>query len=225
LSAILFAKQMPTEKSTRPRLGVLISGRGSNLQSIIDAVAAGTLRAAIAIVVSNRPDAHGVTRARDAGIETAVLKPREYATRDAYDSAVAELLRSRDVDLVCLAGFMRLVGSPLLAAFPNRILNIHPSLLPAFPGLDAQRQAIEHGVRVSGATVHFVTAELDGGPIVLQTAVPVLDDDTAETLAARILVEEHKLYPEAIGIALEEGWRIEGRRFVRPAASRRSHSG
>jgi phosphoribosylglycinamide formyltransferase 1 len=224
LSAILFAKQMPTEKSTRPRLGVLVSGRGSNLQSIIDAIAAGDLHAMIAIVISNRVDAHGLTRARDAGIETAVLKPREYATRDAYDSAVADLLRSRGVDLVCLAGFMRLVGAPLLAAFPNRILNIHPSLLPAFPGLDAQRQAIEHGVRISGATVHFVTAELDGGPVILQTAVPVFDDDTAETLATRILVEEHKLYPEAIGIALEEGSRIEGRRFVRSAAGRRSNS-
>jgi phosphoribosylglycinamide formyltransferase-1 len=209
---------------SRPRIAVLISGRGSNLQSIIDAIAAGDLDAMIAIVISNRADAHGVTRARDAGIETAVFKAREYATREAYDSAVADLLRSRDVDLVCLAGFMRLVGAPLLAAFPNRILNIHPSLLPAFPGLDAQRQAIDHGVRVSGATVHLATAELDGGPIILQTAVPVFDDDTAETLAARILVEEHKLYPEAIRIALEEGSRIEGRRFVRPAAARRSNS-
>jgi phosphoribosylglycinamide formyltransferase 1 len=210
---------MPTEKSSRPRIAVLISGRGSNLQSIIDAVAAGFLNAVIAVVISNRADAYGLTRAREAGIETAVLEPRDYATRDAYDSAVVDLLRAREVGLVCLAGFMRLIGSPLLAAFPNRILNIHPSLLPAFPGLDAQLQALQHGVRVSGVSVHLVTAELDGGPIILQTAVLVFDDDTPETLAARILVEEHKLYPEAIGIVLEEKWRIEGRRFVRPAAS------
>ena len=200
---------------------MLISGRGSNLQSIIAAVAAGDLNATIAVVVSNRPDADGLTRARDAGIEAAVLTPREHATRDEYDRAVVDVLRAREVGLVCLAGFMRLIGAPLLAAFPNRILNIHPSLLPAFPGLDAQRQALEHGVRVSGATVHVVTAELDGGPIILQRAVPVFDDDTPETLAARILIEEHKLYPEAIGIVLEEPWRIEGRRFMRPAAQAR----
>ena len=208
---------MPTEKSSRPRIGVLISGRGSNLQSIIDAVTAGDLDVTISLVISNRRDAPGLTRAREAGVETAVLQQRAYATRDAYDAAVVDLLRMRNVELVCLAGFMRLVGAPLLTAFPNRILNIHPSLLPAFPGLNAQHQALEHGVRISGATVHFVTAELDGGPIILQTAVPVLDDDTAETLAARILIEEHKLYPEAIGIVLGEDWRIEGRRFVRPA--------
>ncbi len=210
-----------TAKGSRPRIAVLISGRGSNLQSIIDAIAAGHLNATIAIVISNRADAQGLTRARDAGIETAVLEPSGHATRDAYDRAVVDLLRAREVGLVCLAGFMRLIGVPLLAAFPNRILNIHPSLLPAFPGLDAQRQAIEHGVRVSGVSVHLVTAELDGGPIILQAPVLVLDDDTPETLAARILLEEHKLYPEAIGIVLEEEWRIEGRRFVRSAAAAR----
>ena len=196
------------------RLAVLISGRGSNLQSIIDAITRGALDATIDIVVSNRADAAGLLRARAAGIETLVLSPREYAGRDAYDKALAETLRSRDVALVCLAGFMRLVGKPLLDAFPNRILNIHPSLLPAFPGLDAQRQAIEHGVRVSGATVHLVTAELDGGPIVLQSSVPVRDDDTAETLAARILIEEHRIYPEAIRIVLDQRWTLQGRRFV-----------
>jgi phosphoribosylglycinamide formyltransferase 1 len=210
-----------TAKGSRPRIAVLISGRGSNLQSIIDAIAAGRLNATIAVVISNRADAYGLTRARAAGIETAVLASREYVTRDAYDSAIIDLLRARAVGLVCLAGFMRLIGSPLLEAFPNRILNIHPSLLPAFPGLDAQRQALQHGVRVSGASVHLVTAELDGGPIILQTPVPILDDDTVETLAARILVEEHNLYPEAIGIVLEETWRIEGRRFVRQAAKAR----
>jgi phosphoribosylglycinamide formyltransferase-1 len=196
------------------RIGVLISGRGSNLQSIIDAIARGEIDATIALVISNRADAAGLMRAREVGIEAICLSTREYASRDAYDRAIADLLRARDVGLVCLAGFMRLVGVPLLEAFPNRILNIHPSLLPAFPGLDAQRQALEHGVRVSGATVHLVTADLDGGPIVLQSAVPVLDDDTPESLSARILVEEHRLYPEAIRIVLDGGWRLAGRRFI-----------
>ena len=196
------------------RLAVLISGRGSNLQSIIDAITRGALDATIAVVVSNRADAAGLVRARDAGIETLVVSPRDYAGRDAYDAALAEILRSRQVGLVCLAGFMRLVGKPLLDVFPNRILNIHPSLLPSFPGLDAQRQAIEHGVRVSGATVHLVTAQLDAGPIILQSSVPVRDDDRVETLAARILVEEHRIYPEAIRIVLDEKWTLEGRRFV-----------
>src|SRR3954470_2362205 len=156
----------------RPRLGVLISGRGSNLQSIIDAISAGELAASIGVVISNRADAQGLQRARDAGIEATSLSPRDYADRDAYDRALVDLLLARRVSLVCLAGFMRLVGQPLLDAFPNRILNIHPSLLPAFPGLEAQRQALEYGVQVTGATVHLVTSELDGGPIVLQAAVP-----------------------------------------------------
>ena len=144
-----------------------------------------------------------------------MLSPRDYANRDAYDRALADILRSRNVGLVCLAGFMRLVGAPILEAFPNRVLNIHPSLLPSFPGLDAQRQAIEYGIRMSGATVHLVTAELDAGPIIQQASVPVLDDDTPETLAARILVEEHRIYPQAIRIVLDEKWLVEGRRFVR----------
>jgi len=196
------------------RLGVLISGRGSNLQSIIDAIARAELDATIAVVVSNRADAGGVLRARDAGIDTLVLGTRDYASRDAYDQALADALLSRDVGLVCLAGFMRLVGAPLLRAFPDGVLNIHPSLLPAFPGLEAQRQAIEHGVRVSGVTVHLVTAELDGGPIILQAAVPVLDGDTPDTLAARILIQEHRIYPEAIRIVLNGKWKLAGRRFV-----------
>ncbi len=154
-------------------------------------------------------------RARETGIETVCLNPRDYPNRDNYDRAIVDLLRARDVGLICLAGFMRLLGAPLLEAFPNRIVNIHPSLLPAFQGLDAQRQALEHGVRVTGATVHLVTLELDGGPIVLQSAVPVLDDDTVDTLSARILIEEHRIYPEAIRIVLDGGWSIEGRRFVR----------
>jgi len=203
------------------RLAVLISGRGSNLQSIIDAIARGDLDATIAIVLSNRPEAGGLQRARDAGIETLVVGAREYASRDAYDRAVADLLLSRDVGLVCLAGFMRLVGAPLLDAFPNRVLNIHPSLLPSFPGLEAQRQAIEHGVRVSGATVHLVTAELDGGPIILQSSVAVLAGDTPDTLAARILVEEHRIYPEAIRMVLEGNWTLNGRRFIQGASEKK----
>ena len=197
-----------------PRIGVLISGRGSNLQSILDAIAAGRLRAAVSVVISNRAQAAGLQRARDSGVDALVLSPRDYPDRDAYDRAIVNMLRARDVDLVCLAGYMRLVGAPLLDAFPNRMLNIHPSLLPSFPGLDAQRQALEHGVRVTGATVHFVNADLDAGPIVLQAAVPVLDGDTVETLSARVLVEEHRLYPEAIGIVLAGGWSIDDRRFV-----------
>jgi phosphoribosylglycinamide formyltransferase-1 len=155
-------------------------------------------------------------RARDAGIETLVVSAREYASREAYDRAIADVLHSRDVGLVCLAGFMRLVGAPLLDAFPNRVLNIHPSLLPAFPGTHAQRQALEHGVKVSGVTVHFVTPELDAGPIVMQASVPVHDDDTEDSLAARILLAEHRLYPEAIQRVLDGGWRIDGRRVVFP---------
>lgn len=198
------------------RLGVLISGRGSNLQSIIDAIAGGELEASIAVVISNRVDAAGLARARAAGIEAVHLAPAQFSGRDAYDRALVGVLRQHRVDLVCLAGFMRLVGPALLDAFPQRILNIHPSLLPSFPGLEAQRQAIAYGVRVSGATVHFVTAELDGGPILLQRAVPVLDGDTPETLSARILVEEHRLYPEAIRLVLAGGWRLDGRRVVSP---------
>ncbi len=215
---------MPTRKGYGPfprsrSIGVLISGRGSNLQSIIDAIASRRLDAMIAVVVSNRADAPGLQRARDAGIAAVHLSPRDHLGRDAYDRALAELLLARGVELVCLAGFMRLVGQPLLDAFPNRILNIHPSLLPSFRGLDAQRQALEHGVRVTGATVHLVNAELDGGPIVLQAAVPVLDADTVDTLSARVLVEEHRLYPEAIGLVLDGGWSIVGRRIMRARAS------
>jgi phosphoribosylglycinamide formyltransferase 1 len=196
------------------RLGVLISGRGSNLQAIIDAIERGRLDATVGVVISNRPEAAGLARATAAGIEALYINPRDYADRDAYDRAIVDGLRVRGVGLVCLAGYMRLVGPRLLDAFPRAILNIHPSLLPAFRGLEAQRQALEHGVRVSGATVHVVTADLDDGPIILQATVPVLDGDTVETLAARILVEEHRIYPEAIGIVLGGSWKIEGRRFV-----------
>ena len=204
--------------ANRPGIGVLISGRGSNLQALINAIDEGRLQAAIAVVISNRADAGGLERARGAGIETLVVDHRAFVTRDDFDRALASELTSRRVALVCLAGFMRLVGAPLLEAFPDRILNVHPSLLPAFPGVDAQRQALEHGVKVAGATVHLVTAELDGGPIVLQASVPVRDDDTPETLAARILIEEHRIYPEAARIMLAGGWSVEGRRFLRPRA-------
>lgn len=197
------------------RLGVLISGRGSNLQALIDAIRDGRLDAEIAVVISNREDAAGLERARQAGIEAFVVSHRGWPARDDYDRALVRELQARRVGFVCLAGFMRLVGAPLIDAFPNRIVNIHPSLLPAFPGIDAQRQALEHGVKVSGVTVHLVTLELDAGPIVLQRTVPVLDDDTAETLSARILVEEHRAYPEAVAILLEGGWSIQGRRFIR----------
>jgi phosphoribosylglycinamide formyltransferase-1 len=197
------------------RIAVLISGRGSNLQSIIDAIASGQLDATVAIVISNRPEAEGLQRARNAGIEASCLNPRDYPDRDAHDRAIVDVLRHQRVDLVCLAGYMRVVGVSLLEAFPGRILNVHPSLLPAFPGLDAQHRALDHGVRVAGATVHVVTSEPDDGPIILQAPVPVSDDDTVETLSARILAEEHRIYPEAIRIMLNGGWRLSGRRFIR----------
>jgi phosphoribosylglycinamide formyltransferase 1 len=197
-----------------PRLAVLLSGRGSNLQAMIDAVNDRRLVASIDVVISNREAAAGLQRAREAGVETLVLNPKSFDSRDAYDRALVGELQARRIDLVCLAGYMRLVGAPMIAAFPQRILNIHPSLLPAFPGLDAQRQALEHGVCVSGATVHFVTDELDGGPIILQSCVPVRADDTVDTLSARILIEEHKIYPEAIAKVLTGRCVIAGRRVL-----------
>lgn len=196
-------------------LGVLISGRGSNLQALIDAIAAGTLHARIRVVVSNKAGAAGLERATAAGIETLVVDHRSFASRNDFDLSLATALKSRGVRLVCLAGFMRLIGAPLLEAYPNAILNIHPSLLPAFPGVDAQAQALAHGVKVSGATVHLVTGELDGGPIVAQAAVPIEDGDTPASLSARILREEHRLYPTAVATVLSGEWHLEGRRFIR----------
>ena len=196
------------------RLGVLISGRGSNLQSIIDAIASGRLDAAIAIVISNRADAAGLQRARDADLPTLCLSHKDYESREAYDRALVAALRAHGVDLVCLAGFMRIFSAEMLDAYPQRILNIHPSLLPSFPGLHPHRQAIEYGVKYSGATVHLVDGALDGGPIVVQAVVPVTDGDAEDTLAARILTEEHRIYPEAIRVVLDGGWSIRGRRFV-----------
>jgi phosphoribosylglycinamide formyltransferase-1 len=199
------------------RLGILISGRGSNLQAILDAIAAGRLNASVAVVISNRADAPGLLRARDAGVAAVHLAPRapqSDADRDSYDRTILDVLRSHDIGWACLAGYMRVVGPVLLSAYPNRILNIHPSLLPSFPGLHAQRQALEHGVRVSGATVHLVDGALDAGPIVIQAAVPVLDSDTVESLSERILIEEHRIYPEAIRMLLGGQWTIKGRRVV-----------
>jgi phosphoribosylglycinamide formyltransferase-1 len=202
------------EKSPVPLIGVLISGRGSNLGAIVDAVADGRLRARIAVVLSNRADAAGLARADAAGIPTRVIPHRGFALREDYDRALVAELRQHQVSLVCLAGFMRLLGPTFCDAFPNAVLNIHPSLLPAFPGVDAQRQALAHGVKVSGVTVHFVTPSLDDGPIVAQAAVDVRGDDTVESLSARILEAEHRLYPEAIGRILQGGWRIDGRRVI-----------
>jgi phosphoribosylglycinamide formyltransferase-1 len=200
------------------RIGVLVSGRGSNLQALIDAARGRQLDATIAVVISNIADAYGLERARQAGIEAIHVSHKGWRSREEFDRALVKELRARDVGLVCLAGYMRLVGAPLLEAFPNAILNIHPSLLPSFPGINAQHQAIEHGVRVSGVTVHLVTAELDGGPIIVQRTVAVRDGDTRDSLAERILAEEHLAYPEAVRLVLAGGWRIEGRRLVRSAS-------
>jgi phosphoribosylglycinamide formyltransferase-1 len=196
------------------RIGILISGRGSNLEAIAYQVADGELEVEIAVVISNRPEAPGLELARQLGL-CAVCIPSKGLDREVYDRMLIEELRSRGVELVCLAGFMRLLSAAFIREFPNRILNIHPSLLPAFPGLDAQRQALEHGVRVAGCTVHFVDEYLDAGPIVLQAPVLVFDSDTVETLSARILKEEHRIYSEALGIVAGGRYRIEGRRVIR----------
>ena len=210
-----FTKSEKSNPVSNRRLGVLISGRGSNLQALIDAIRDGRLDASIAVVISNRDEATGLDRARRAGIDALCVSHHGWPSRDDYDRALVSELRNRDVRLVCLAGFMRRVGAPMIDAFPNAILNIHPSLLPSFPGVDAQHQALAHGVKTSGVTVHFVTADLDAGPIIVQHTVPVLEGDTEATLSARILVEEHRAYPEAISLVLDGGWRLDGRRFLR----------
>jgi phosphoribosylglycinamide formyltransferase-1 len=195
-------------------IGVLLSGGGTNLQAIIDAIAAGKLDAKIEVVVSNKADAHGLARARKHGIPSAVLNHKEYASREAYDEAVVALLRARGVDLVVLAGFMRLLSPVFVKAYSNRIMNIHPALLPSFPGLNVQQKAVEHGVRFSGCTVHFVNEECDEGPIIIQAVVPVLPDDTAEILAARILEQEHRIYPRAIQLYAEGRLKVVGRKVL-----------
>lgn len=197
----------------RKKVGILLSGRGSNFLALSDAVEAGRIPAEIALVVSNRAEAPGLQHARERGYRAIYIssKGRE---REEFDREVVGELRKAGVEIVCLAGFMRLLSPYFIREFPMRILNIHPSLLPAFPGLHAQRQALEWGVKVSGCTVHFVDEELDHGPIIVQRAVPVLDDDTEETLAARILEQEHQAYPEALRIVCEGRYRIVGRRVI-----------
>ena len=196
------------------KLGILLSGRGSNFQAIARNVQAGKIPAEIAVVISNRADAQGLETARAMGLE-AVCIPSKGLKREEYDRRVVALLKQKQVDLVCLAGFMRLLSAWFVEQFPNRILNIHPALLPSFPGLDGQQQALEHGVKFSGCTVHFVDAGLDSGPIVAQAVVPVNDDDNLAALSARILSQEHRLYTEAINIVLSGKFRIAGRRVMR----------
>ena len=195
-------------------IGVLISGGGTNLQSIIDAVEAKKLDAKIELVLSNKPDAYGLVRARNHGLPVEVLEHRDFSSREAYDQAVVDRLRARGVELVALAGFMRLLSPVFVKAYSNRIMNIHPALLPSFPGLHVQKKAVEHGVRFSGCTVHFVNEECDEGPIIIQAVVPVYPDDTAETLAARILIQEHRIYPRAIQLYAEGRLHIVGRKVL-----------
>jgi phosphoribosylglycinamide formyltransferase-1 len=196
------------------RLGIVLSGRGSNFEAIADRIAEGSLDADIAVVIANRPEARGLDVARQRGLN-AVCLPSKGLDRDVYDRQLVEELKKHQVELVCLAGFMRLLSAYFVREYPHRILNIHPSLLPAFPGLDAQYQAIEHGVKITGCTVHFVDEHLDAGPIILQAAVAVLDDDTVDSLSARILKEEHRIYSEAIQLVLSGSYRLENRKFRR----------
>ena len=207
--------------TTSHRLGILLSGRGSNFMAIADNVAAGKIPAEIAVVVSNRPGAPGLDEAQRRGLDARMI-PSKGLEREEYDRKVVAVLKEKRVDLVCLAGFMRLLSPYFVSQFPNRILNIHPSLLPAFPGLEAQRQALEYGVRITGCTVHFVDENLDAGPVIVQAAVAVLDEDTPETLSARILAEEHRIYSEAINLVLSGSLRLAGRRALRssPASTR-----
>ena len=195
-------------------IGVLISGGGTNLQALIDAIEAGKLDAKIEVVLSNKADAQGLARAQQHGIPTEILDHKNFASREAYDQAVVGLLRGRGVELVVLAGFMRLLSPVFIKAYSNRIMNIHPALLPAFPGLKVQEKAVEHGVRFSGCTVHFVNEECDEGPIIIQAVVPVYPDDTGEALAARILKQEHRIYPRAIQLYAEGRLKVVGRKVM-----------
>jgi phosphoribosylglycinamide formyltransferase 1 len=202
----------------KKKIGVLLSGRGSNFEALAESVTAGRIPGAeIVMVISNQPDALGLKRAEARGI-AARLIPSKGLQREAYDRQVVAVLEEHNVDLICLAGYMRLLSPYFVAAFPKKILNIHPSLLPSFPGLESQKQALEHGVKFAGCTVHFVDENLDAGPIILQAVVPVLDSDDEHTLAERILKEEHRIYSEAVKIILEGKWRIEGRRVLRTDA-------
>lgn len=203
-----------SEPAPARRIGVLVSGRGSNLQALINAIDGGRLDATVAVVISNVADAPALTRAKKAGIETLVIPHSGWPSREAFDERLAAALVDRQVRLVCLAGFMRRLSARFFECFTGPVLNVHPSLLPAFPGTDAPGQALAHGVKVAGCTVHLVTLELDGGPIVLQAAVPVFPDDSVESLAARILIEEHRLLPAAVACVLDGRWRLDGRRFT-----------
>ena len=196
------------------KLAILLSGRGSNFEAIHRAIATGTLRATIVCVISNRPEARGIERARELGLPARVFDHKRYPTRAAHEEDVLRALAEAEPDFIALAGYMRLLSPAFVAAFPHRILNIHPSLLPSFPGVDAQAQAVAYGVKVSGCTVHFVDENLDAGPIIVQRAVPVRDDDTADTLAARILEQEHAAYVEALVALVTRPWRVEGRRVI-----------
>ncbi|HEY4362368.1 MAG TPA: phosphoribosylglycinamide formyltransferase [Bryobacteraceae bacterium] len=197
----------------KARLGILISGRGSNFLAIADAVEQGRIDAEIAVVFSNRPDAPGLELARARGLRAVGFASRGL-DREVFDSKLIEVLRESRVDLICLAGYLRILSGRVIREFPQRILNVHPSLLPAFPGLDSQHQALEHGVKFAGCTVHFVDEGLDSGPILQQAVVPVRDDDTAATLSARIIKEEHRIYSEAIALVLSGRYRLEGRRVI-----------
>ena len=201
-------------------IAVLISGSGTNLQAIIDAIEGGRLDAKIELVLSNKADAYGLTRARIHGIPTEILNHKDFPTREAFDGAVVALLQERGIELVALAGFMRLLSPVFVKAYSNRIMNIHPALLPSFPGLHVQQKAIEHGARFSGCTVHFVNEECDEGPIIIQAVVPVFSDDTADALAARILEQEHRIYPRAIQLYAEGRLRVAGRRVVIEGATK-----
>jgi phosphoribosylglycinamide formyltransferase-1 len=196
----------------RVPIGVLISGSGTNLQAIINAIEAKRLDARIEVVLSNRADAYGLVRAKKHGIPVEVVDHKAFPSREAFDQAVVDILRARDVELAVLAGFMRLLSPVFVGAYSNRIMNVHPALLPAFPGLHVQQKAVEHGVRFSGCTVHFVNEACDEGPVIMQAVVPVFPDDTAEALAARILEQEHRIYPRAIQLSREGRLRIEGRK-------------
>lgn len=198
------------------KIAVLLSGRGSNFQAIHDAIRAGKINAEIALVFSNKAEAAGIQTARERGLETLTLDPKPFPTKEEYDQEIVKEVRKREVDLVCLAGYMKIVTPYFCREFKNRIMNIHPGLLPSFPGLHVQQKAIDWGVRFSGCTTHFVAEEVDMGPIILQAAVPVLQDDTEETLSARILVEEHKIYPESVRLFFEGRIEVRGRRvFLR----------
>ena len=196
------------------KLGVLVSGRGTNLQAIISAIETGPLKARIAVVLSNKKDAPALEKARSHGIEALWMDPKSHAGKKEYDQALAQELKTRNIDLVCLAGYMRILRPEFIRAFEDKIINIHPSLLPAFPGLNVQQQAIDHGVKFSGCTVHFVNEQVDSGPIILQAVVPVHDTDDAQSLAERILIQEHLIYPRAIQMIAENRLHIENRKIT-----------